>query len=393
MFSLPTHGRAALLPGSLLVFLFLLTFDLPSLQAQKSVEAPAGAAWKVSGQWKMDGTLILTGDAVKPGSLLRPGDEPGSHSITILLPDGQRILCDCFTAKDCARGFRVPQLYRAPDPFAVDMLRRIRAVLVRENQDSLTGSGIRNAPQPARDEAVAVLGPDNRVQVQGLAATLPSGRYTYDLRPLDRAHPRQFHLVIEKNSPAISLELPASGLYILSITDEMNTPRINLFLAAVSPAQAESIQKSFRDANKLIEQWNADYSGWPVHDLRRAYLESLMPGPKPPATAGQAGKDATEAGVGARSGGTAADLAGVTAEPAFFPKPGIFTRDTAVTLRCDTPGAAIHYTVDGSQPMASSPVYGAPIIVMGTELTIKSFASAAGKKDSAVVTGIFRIGE
>jgi hypothetical protein len=342
----------------------------------------------------MEGTLILTGDAVKPGSLLRPGNVPGNHSITVLLPDGQRILCECFTAKDCARGFRVPPLFRTPEPFAIDMLRRIRAVLVRENQDSSAEPGIRNTSEPARDEAVAVLGPDNRVQVQGLAATLPNGRYTYDLRPLDRAHPRQFHLAIEKNSPAISVELPASGLYILSIADAMNTPRIDLFLAAVSPAQAESIQRSFREANELIEQWNADYSGWPVHDFRRAYLESLMPGPKPLTTASradQAGNATSEAVAPGRSADTAMDPAGVTAEPAFFPKPGVFAGNTAVTLRCHTPGATIHYTVDGSQPMARSPVYGAPIIVMGTELTIKSFASVAGRKDSAVVTGIFRI--
>jgi hypothetical protein len=30
-------------------------------------------------------------------------------------------------------------------------------------------------------------------------------------------------------------------------------------------------------------------------------------------------------------------------------------------------------------------------MVKGTELTIKSFASVAGKKDSPIVTGIFRI--
>jgi hypothetical protein len=62
-----------------------------------------------------------------------------------------------------------------------------------------------------------------------------------------------------------------------------------------------------------------------------------------------------------------------------------------VTLRCDTPGAIIHYTFDGSQPVASSPVYVAPISVKGTELTIKAFASVPGSKDSAVVTGIYRI--
>ena len=81
----------------------------------------------------------------------------------------------------------------------------------------------------------------------------------------------------------------------------------------------------------------------------------------------------------------------VTGEPQLFPQPGVFARNTMVTLRCDTPGAIIHYTVDSSQPVDSSPVYGAPISVEGTELTIKAFASVPGRKDSAVVTGIYRI--
>jgi hypothetical protein len=84
-------------------------------------------------------------------------------------------------------------------------------------------------------------------------------------------------------------------------------------------------------------------------------------------------------------------LVSVTGEPQLFPQPGVFARDTMVTLRCDTPGAIIHYTVDSSQPVDSSPVYGAPISVEGTELTIKAFASVPGRKDSAVVTGIYRI--
>jgi hypothetical protein len=83
----------------------------------------------------------------------------------------------------------------------------------------------------------------------------------------------------------------------------------------------------------------------------------------------------------------------VAREPKFSPEPGVFAGDTEVTLRCATPGAVIHYTFDGSQPVASSPVYTAPISVKGTELTIKAFASVPGKKDSAVVTGIYRIRE
>jgi hypothetical protein len=80
-------------------------------------------------------------------------------------------------------------------------------------------------------------------------------------------------------------------------------------------------------------------------------------------------------------------------EPKFSPAPGLFNGDTQVSLRCDTPGCVIHYTFDGSQPLAGSWVYGGPIWVKGTELTIKAYVSAPGKKDSPVVTGIYRIRE
>jgi hypothetical protein len=87
------------------------------------------------------------------------------------------------------------------------------------------------------------------------------------------------------------------------------------------------------------------------------------------------------------------NTAGVAGEPRFSPEPGVFAGDTEVTLRCDTPGATIHYTFDGSQPGAYSPVYSAPISVKGTALTIKAFASVPGKRDSAVVMGVYRIRE
>jgi hypothetical protein len=241
---------------------------------------------------------------------------------------------------------------------------------------------------------MAVLGPGNRVDIAGLAAKLSNGRYTYDLRPLDGAHSRLFHLALEKTGSSISIALPASGLYDVTITDALNSPRIDLFIAAVEPAQAADFEKSFRKAKALMAQWNEDYQDWPIHDFLRAYLESLMLSViAQPADqqADAAGKIALHAGVPGGLGDAAKDRAGVTAEPAFAPTPGLLDGDTAVTLRCDTPGATMHFTVDGSQPVASSPVYRAPIMVKGSALTIKSFASVAGKKDSAVVTGIFRI--
>jgi len=394
MLSFEALSSVSLLSGGALLCFSFLTLPAPSLRAQEAQKAPAGLAWHVQGIWQAKGkdAQILTGDPVQPGSLLQPSSEAANHSIIVLLPDGQRFLYECFTLEDCARGFRVPSLFRPPEPFAVDMLARIQSVLVRGNH--AFSANIQPVPRWPRDELVAVLGPDDRVQIAGLAAKLPNGRYTYDLQPLDPAYPRQSHLVLEKTAPSIALALPSAGLYVVTITDDQNTPRIDLFVAAVRPAQAASFQKSYSGAKALLKQWNANYYGWPIHDFQWAYLQSLMLDAKPPTPGGQvglAGKIASNAGGPGGLGDTVEDRAGVTGEPTFFPKAGLLAGDTAVTLRCDAPGATIHYTVDGSQPLASSPVYRAPIMVKGTELTIKAFAGVAGRKDSAVVTGIFRI--
>ncbi len=333
------------------------------------------------GSWRVDGErgVLASGDAISPGALLEPDASAGNHSITILLPDGQRILYECFIQKQCARGFRVPVLYRKPNVFAADMLARIRAVLTRRNEGA--GADARQQAHLPRDETLAVLGPGNQVQVAGLAAHLPNGRYTYDLLPFDSARARQFHVAFEKRGPFVRLALPGAGLYDLTVFDNLNKQRIDLFLAAVAPAQEEAMARSWRRAEGLLEDWNSDYQGWPIHDFERAYLQSLVLNITPL-------KAQEVKGVAKESRRPEA-----TAEPLFFPRPGVFGGKTEVTLRCATPGAIVHYTVDTSEPLDNSPVYDAPIVVMGTELTIKAFASAADKKDSPVVTGIFRIGQ
>jgi len=362
-------------------WLLALLCSTGGLNAQQGEQSAAGIAWDVNGSWSFNpqGSLISTGDAIQPGSLLWPINGTANHSITVLLPDGQRILYECFLPEDCGRGFRVPPVYRRPDSFALEMLSRIHAALLQRSRTA-GAKGHRDAHLP-RDEAVAVLDSRNRVSITGLASALPNGDYTYELRGLDHPNQRQSQLAIEKNGPSITLAVPFPGLFDVTITDNLNTPRIDLLVAAADEKRGVHLLKSFRDAKALLENWNGNYQGWPVHDFLRAYLESLVSGVPPSPTRKQALATVNEAN--SRS---------VAAEPAFSPQPGVFGGDTAVRLRCGTPGATIHYTVDGSQPFRSSPVYGAPIMVKGTALTIKAFATADGKRDSAVVTGIFRIG-
>jgi hypothetical protein len=175
--------------------------------------------------------------------------------------------------------------------------------------------------------------------------------------------------------------LPSSGVYDVTIFDHLGRPRIDLFVAAVDPAREVAFKESFAQAHALLADWNEDYQGWPVHEFQRAYLKSLFGGIEPVSNYSWRAVTATH------------QDADITAEPAFSPEPGLLKGDTAVTLACRTPHATMHYTVNGSQPLQSSAIYSAPVMVKGTALTIKAFASARGKKDSFVVTGIFRIAE
>jgi hypothetical protein len=259
--------------SKVLVSVLLLLAGSGSLQAKN---ASAGLAWQIQGVWQIagKGAPIRSGDAIEPASLLQPEDSAGNHSITILLPDGQRLLYECFTVVDCARGFRVPSLIRKPDPFALDMLARIGTVLSNK-RDAPNERHPAHGTPTSRQQAVAVLTAANRVHVAGLVADLPRGHYTYDLRALNPARPPQLHLALEKTAPSIELALPAPGLYNITITDALNAPRVDLLLAAIRPGQSAHFQ-SFQRARATMEAWNDDYAGWPIDDFLRAYLESLM---------------------------------------------------------------------------------------------------------------------
>lgn len=369
----------------------------PLLWAQTSAASPAGLAWAVKGTWRVEGKdlPVHTGDSIQPGALLLPDPVAAQHTIIVLLPDGQRVFYQCFTVEDCARGFRVPSLYRDPEPFAVDMLDRIGVALIREDRDFSALSDLHPPFGSPRDEILAVLGPGNQVQVGGLVAQLPNGRFTLYIRPLDPARPGQFHLVLDKTAPFFSFPLPSAGLYLVTVRDELNRPRIHLFLAAIPSAQEAGFKKSFHDMKQLMHQWDDDFNGWPMHEFQWAYLESLVedtqPGGDSQRASGAEHRSSSERMAGNQSAVNRQPAPGVTAEPTFSPKPGLLAGDTNIVLQSDTPGAVIHFTVNPSQPTANSPVYLAPIVAKGAGLDIKAFASAPGKKDSAVVTASFRI--
>ena len=70
-------------------------------------------------------------------------------------------------------------------------------------------------------------------------------------------------------------------------------------------------------------------------------------------------------------------FSGQAATPFFNPPAGTYTAAN-VTIGDSSPGVTIYYTVDGTTPTTSSPVYGAPIPVTGTE-TIQAIAAGGSQ--------------
>jgi hypothetical protein len=74
--------------------------------------------------------------------------------------------------------------------------------------------------------------------------------------------------------------------------------------------------------------------------------------------------------------------------PTFSPTSGSYASAQSVTLNCNTTDATIRYTIDGSEPTASSTIYSSPISV-GVTTTIKAKAFKSGMTDSATASATY----
>lgn len=83
-------------------------------------------------------------------------------------------------------------------------------------------------------------------------------------------------------------------------------------------------------------------------------------------------------------------IMGVVATPTFSPAAGAVAENTTVTISCTTEGAAIHYTVDGSEPTTESAPYSSAITIDAAK-TIKAIAVKDGMVNSAVASAAYTI--
>lgn len=94
------------------------------------------------------------------------------------------------------------------------------------------------------------------------------------------------------------------------------------------------------------------------------------------------------------AGGDVGD-AGPTPAPTFAPPPPYeSTRAFCVSLQAPLAGSVIHYTMDGSDPTAASPIYSTPIaITYNGRITIRAvaFGPGRGSPPSAVSEGAYGV--
>ncbi len=78
------------------------------------------------------------------------------------------------------------------------------------------------------------------------------------------------------------------------------------------------------------------------------------------------------------------------AAPEFNPPGGAYTGAQTITITSATNGASIHYTLDGTEPTASSILYSSPITI-STNTTIKAIAIKNGMINSAITSASYSI--
>ncbi len=78
------------------------------------------------------------------------------------------------------------------------------------------------------------------------------------------------------------------------------------------------------------------------------------------------------------------------AMPTFNPESGVYYEPQNVTIGCETEGATIHYTTDGTTPTEESPVYNSPLSINVTT-TVKAKAWKTGYQPSPVATATYSI--
>ena len=242
-----------------------------------------GMVWERHGDWHLNGSsdTLRLGEAVPPGGLITAGAEGSTHSMIILLPDGQRLLCECFEARICSQGFRVPAITPPPKPGVWDMFVAVRNVLLLRPKAAETAFPIPvgRAEMAGHFELVAPLTPQGEIAISPALRVLPSGQYSLSVmneeqQPAASTIPAAQPLEWNSHQPVARVRVGGAGLYHIRVTDQAFTPRIEIEVLATSPATYPAEAAGLKQTRETILNWNHTQEGWPLHPFLRVYLES-----------------------------------------------------------------------------------------------------------------------
>jgi hypothetical protein len=244
---------------------------------------PTGMVWERHGDWHLNGSsdTLRLGEAVPPGGLITAGAQGASHSMTILLPDGQRLLCECFETRTCSQGFRVPAINPPPKPVVWDMFVAVRNVLLLRPAAAETPFPIPvgRAEMAGHFEIVAPLTPQGEISISPALRVLPPGRYSLSVmngeqQPAASTNPTVQPLDWNSRQPGAQVRVGGVGLYHIRVTDQSYIPRIEVEVLATSPASYPAEAAALKQTRETILNWNHTHEGWPLHPFLRVYLES-----------------------------------------------------------------------------------------------------------------------
>jgi hypothetical protein len=244
---------------------------------------PSGMVWERHGDWHLNGSseTLRLGEAIPPGGLITAGTEGSLHSMIILLPDGQRLLCECFEAKTCAQGFRVPAITPPPKPLVWDMFVAVRNVLLLRPMAAQTvfPTPVGRAEMAGNFEMVAPVSPQGEVSITPALRVLPPGQYSLSVvkegqQPAASTVPPVQPLDWNPARPGAQVRVGGVGLYHIRVTDPSYIPRIEINPLAASPASYSAEAVGLKQTRETILDWRHIQEGWPLHPFLRVYLEA-----------------------------------------------------------------------------------------------------------------------
>ena len=248
-------------------------------------EAPSGMVWERHGEWHLNGSsaVLRLGEAIPTGGLLTAGAESPTHSMTVLLPDGQRMLCECYEAKSCSQGFRVPAITPRPSPAVWNMFVAVRNVLLLRPASAETpfATPTGRSALAGKVEMVAAMSPQGEVSIAPALRVLPSGQYSLSLakdgsQPAASSRSATQPLAWIAGQKAAPVRLPEPGLYRIRVLDQTYVPRLEIEVLTTTAASLADEAAGLKQARQTIMEWNQTRGGWSLHDFLRVYLQARV---------------------------------------------------------------------------------------------------------------------